>query len=180
MYGKDIFKPLALPYCFATQARQEDVPMVHIQEISGLLGEAITSTMVALALVWWKLQHAATELGENLTKDTVLAVDELDGPILTCLGHALRLIASSFNSLSEKRRKEEVLKSWGIKRELVDMLNREYPPCLGSLFKGNVESTVSNFWLEAVLSLAELGKSSRLQSCLPSQLQQGKPQGEHS
>ena len=26
------------------------------------------------------------------------------------------------------------------------MLNREYPPCLGSLFKGDVESTVSNFF----------------------------------
>ena len=35
-------------------------------------------------------------------------------------------------------------KSWG-KSELVEMLEREYPPCLGFLLKGGVESAESNF-----------------------------------
>ena len=101
--------------------------------------------MVALVLVRQHLHQAATELGENLATDNVIALKELDGPASTRLGHALRLAASSFNSLLEKCRKEAVSKSWGNKSEFVEMFNREYPPCLGSLFKGNVESTVSNF-----------------------------------
>ena len=47
---------------------------------------------------------------------------------------------------SIKRRKEAVSKLWVKKSNLVDMLNREYPPCLRSLLKGDVESTVSNFF----------------------------------
>ena len=65
--------------------------------------------------------------GEDLAADIVLALEELDGPASTRLGHALRPAASSFNSLSEKQRKEAVSKSWGNKSELMEMLNREYP-----------------------------------------------------
>ena len=65
--------------------------------------------------------------------DIVLALD------------TLRLAAASFKSLSEKRRKQAVSKSCENGSKLIDMLNREYPPCLHYLFKGDVESTVSNF-----------------------------------
>ena len=125
MYGKDAFKPPALSYCFVAKAKQEDAALVQIQEIAGLLGGAITCTMVALVSVRQHPQWAATELGEDLTTDIVLNFKELDSSASTRLGHALR--ASSFNSLSEKCRKEAVLKSWGNKSELVEMLNREYP-----------------------------------------------------
>ena len=100
--------------------------------------------MVALALVRQWLQQAATELGEDLTADTVLTLEEEDGPASTQMGHALRLTASTFNSLSEKQRKEAVSMLWGNKATLVEKLNREYPPCLGSLFKGDVENAMSN------------------------------------
>ena len=63
MYGKDAFKTPVLPYCFGTKVKQEDTPLVQIQEIAGLLGGAITSIIVALALVRQHLQQAATELG---------------------------------------------------------------------------------------------------------------------
>ena len=103
----------------------------------------ITSTIVALASVRQHLQPAATELGEDLTVDIVLALKELDGPASTRLGCALRLPASPFNSLSEKCRKEAVSKSWGNKSEHVE---QRVPPCLGSLFKGNFESAFINFF----------------------------------
>ena len=96
--------------------------------------------MLALASVQQRLQQAATEQGDNHATDIVLALEELDGPASTCLGHALRLVVSSPNSLLEKRRKEAVSKSWCNKSELVDMSNRDYLPCLGSLSKGVVES----------------------------------------
>ena len=31
---------------------------------------------------------------------------------------------------------------------MVEMFNREYPPCLGFLFKGDVDSAVSSFFNE--------------------------------
>ena len=76
----------------------------------------------------------------------MLALEELDGPTSTQLGNSLTFTASSFTSLSEMHRKEAVLKSWGNKSELVEMLNRECPPCLVSLFKGEVYSDVRNFF----------------------------------
>ena len=135
MYGEEAFKPPAHPYCFHTKAKEDDVPLVQIEEIEGLLGGIVTSIMVALASVWQRLLQAGTEAGEDVTTDIVLALEELDSPASTHLGHALRLTASSFNSLSEKRRKEAVSKSWENKSELVDMLNREYSPCVGSCSK---------------------------------------------
>ena len=42
MYGEDAFKPQALPNCFSTKAKQEETALVQIQEISGLLGGAVT------------------------------------------------------------------------------------------------------------------------------------------
>ena len=122
MYGKhNTFKPSALSYGFPTKAKQEEAALVQLQEIIWLLGVTITSTMVALISVRQCLQQAAIELGEDFATYIVLV-----------------LTASSFNSLSEKCRKEAVLKLWSNKSELVEMLNREYSPCLGSLFKGNV------------------------------------------
>ena len=74
MYGEDAFKPPALPYCFGTKAKQEDAALVQIQEIAGLLGGAITSPMEALTLVRQHLQQTATELGEDLANEIVLAL----------------------------------------------------------------------------------------------------------
>ena len=88
--GEDAFKPPALWYCFSAQEKQEDMLLVQIQDIARLLGRAIISTIVTLASVRHRLQQAATELGENLTTDKVLALEELDGPVLTHLGNALR------------------------------------------------------------------------------------------
>ena len=51
MYGEYAFKPLALPYCFKAQIKQEDAQLVHIQEVAGLLGGVIITTMVAPALL---------------------------------------------------------------------------------------------------------------------------------
>ena len=81
--------------------------------------------MVALTSVRLCLQQAATELGEDLTADIILTLKELDRPVSTRLDHAFRSGASSFNSLSEKCRKEAVSKSWGNKIELMEMSNRE-------------------------------------------------------
>ena len=69
--------------------------------------------MVVLTTVRMRLQQAATEMREDHSTDIVLALEELDGPASTCLGYALRLMASSFNSLLEKRRKEAVWKVRG-------------------------------------------------------------------
>ena len=113
-----------------------DVSLVQIKEIAGLLEGAITSTMVTLASVRQQLGKAATELGEDFAMDIGLAVEELDNPVSTYLGHVLRLKTNYCNSLLEKRRKKELSKLRGNKTKPVDTLNREYPPCLGSLFKG--------------------------------------------
>ena len=69
--------------------------------------------------------------------DIVLVLEELDGLASTCLDHTLKLVASSFNSLSEKMKKQAVSKSWRNRSDLVDMLNREYLLWLGSLFKND-------------------------------------------
>ena len=113
MYSKDAFKPPALPYCFGTIVKQEDAILFQIQEIVGLLRGEMFSTMMALALVRQQLQQAATELGEDLATDIVLALKELHGPTSTRLGQSLRLTGSSFNYLLEKHRKEAVSKSLG-------------------------------------------------------------------
>ena len=51
MHSENTFKPPDMSYCFRTKAKQEDAALVQIQEIAGLLGGAITSTIVALASV---------------------------------------------------------------------------------------------------------------------------------
>ena len=56
MYSKDAFKPPALPYCFGTHVKQEDTKLVQIQEVTGLLGGAITSILQVLASVRQRLQ----------------------------------------------------------------------------------------------------------------------------
>ena len=83
--------------------------------------------MVALALVRQRLQQVATGLGPKLASEVVLVIRELDAMASTRLGHALRLATRSFNSLSEKCRKEAVSKSWGNMTELIEMLNIKYP-----------------------------------------------------
>ena len=93
MCSEDAFKPPALPYCFGTKAKHEDAALVQIQEITGLPGGVITSTMVALMLVRQYLQQPATELGEDLTADIVFTLKELDGPASTRIGHASKLAA---------------------------------------------------------------------------------------
>ena len=102
--------------------------------------------MVALPFARQRLQQAATNLASDFTSEIVLAIEDLDGMASTRLGHALHLAASSFNSLSEKRRKRVVNTSWGFTEELVCMLNKVYTPCLGAPFKGNVERTMSAFF----------------------------------
>ena len=57
-------------------------------------------------------------------------------------GTCAEIGVSSFNSLLVKKSKEASSKSLGNKSGLIDMFNMEYPPCLGSLFKGEVESAV--------------------------------------
>ena len=91
-------------------------------------------SIVSLASAHQRLQQSAMELGEDFAADIVLALTELDSPASACLGYELRLEVSTFNSLSEKR-KVVVLKSWVNKSELVDIVNREFPPCLDSLLK---------------------------------------------
>ena len=58
-----------------------------------------------------KLQWVRSELGRDLEAGTVLAIEELDDPASTLLGHTLRLVISSYNMLSKKRRKEALFKS---------------------------------------------------------------------
>ena len=102
--------------------------------------------MVALTLVRKHSQQAATELGEELTTDIVLALYELDGPASAWLGDALRLAATSVNSLLEKWREEVVPKLWDNRNEQVEMLNREYPHVRLPVQRRDVESAVSNFF----------------------------------
>ena len=96
------------------------------------------------------MQQTTTELGEDLVEHVVLALKEMDSPAFPHLGHSLRLSASSFNSLSQKRKIEVAPRS-----ELVDMLNIKYHPCLGSLLKGDMEKPRSNF-LDQKLHLNQL------------------------
>ena len=78
--------------------------------------------------------------------NVILAINELDGAVSIWLGHALHLAVGSFSSLPDKRRKEAVNRSWGSTNELVSMQNKDYPPLLGVLFKGNIERAVSTYF----------------------------------
>ena len=141
MYGDDTFKSLVIPYCFRTKIKKEDAQLVQTEEVAGLLWAAIISMMVALAFVRQRLQHAGTNLGQNLASKVILGMEELDVAASTNLGHALCLAVSSFNILSEvKGGSKQIM---GFMNELVGMLNKDYPSCLGELYKGNRESAVS-------------------------------------
>ena len=50
----------------------------------------------------------ATDLEEELVYEVIMVIEELDGTASTHLGHALHLVASSFNSLFGKRRNEAI------------------------------------------------------------------------
>ena len=51
-----------VPYCFCTKGKQEDVPLVQMKKIVGLLGGAMISVMVLVALMRQSLQQAVTEV----------------------------------------------------------------------------------------------------------------------
>ena len=70
-------------------------------------------------------------------------VQHQPGWVIPC---TLHLAAGSFNSLLEKMRKEAISRSWVLSNEVVGMFNENYPLCLGGLYKGGVESTVSTFF----------------------------------
>ena len=76
----------------------------------------------------------------------ILVMGELNRAASTNVGHALYQALGYFNSLSEKRRKIAANKSWGSVYELVDMLNKDYPPCPGAPFKDNVKRAVSIYF----------------------------------
>ena len=76
---------------------------MHIKDITRLLGDVITSTMLALALVRQRLQQTTVDLGPEMVSEVILAIKELDGMSSTREDYALCLMANSFNSLSEKR-----------------------------------------------------------------------------
>ena len=103
MYGEDGFQVLVLSYCFETHIKQEDAQLVQIEEVAGLLMVVITSTMVELASFRQRLQHIATDWGQEMASKVILSIEELDGKASTYLEHAMHLVASYFNSLSEKK-----------------------------------------------------------------------------
>ena len=145
MYGEDAFKSPVLPHCFRTHIKQYDPQLVQIQEIAGLLTDAIAFMMVVLTPVRQRLQHTATNLGQELALELIMDIEDLDGAASTQLGHALCHEVSFFNS-PKKRRKEAINRSGDATNELVGMLSKGYPPCLGALFKGNIESALSGYF----------------------------------
>ena len=58
-----------------------------------------------------RLQQPAMDLGPEIASEVILAIEVLDVVTSNRLGHALYLVASSFSSLSEKKRKEAVNRS---------------------------------------------------------------------
>ena len=60
----------------------------------------------------------------------------------------LRSELSSKKNIKKAGSKESgvVHRSWGSTNELVGILNKDCPPCLGALFKGEVETAVSTYF----------------------------------
>ena len=65
------------------------------------------------------------QTGGKIATGVVLATEEMERPASTHLDCTLRPTTTSYISISEKRRKEVVSKSWDKKNELVDVLNGE-------------------------------------------------------
>ena len=97
---------------------------------------------MGLASVCEKFQQTSTYIGQVLVTDIMLATEDLNRVASTFLGHALCLAASSFDGLSDIRRKE-VNKSWNSTNELLGMLNKDSLP--GKLLYGNVENITSTY-----------------------------------
>ena len=70
-----------------------------------------------------------------MASEVILVIKGLHSVASTRLGYALCLAASLFNSLSERRRKEVVNRSWVSMNGLMGILNKDYPSYLGVLFK---------------------------------------------
>ena len=82
-----------LPYCFGTKAKQEDISLIQMQEVTGLSVGAITSIAGVLASVQQNFNTPMLNLGKEFVADIVLAIEKLDWPALAHLGHVLRLSA---------------------------------------------------------------------------------------
>ena len=96
----------------------------------------LCQTKVTACSLWpWSENGIKSDSGDRGAK-------WVDSTYLQC---ALCIAASSFNSISEIRRKEVVYKSSGPTNKLVGMLNKGYLHCLGALFKGNVKSVVTTY-----------------------------------
>ena len=90
------------------------------------------------------------ELGEDLAAELVLFFMELDGVGSTHLGYALRLAASFFNVLLEKRKKEAVSKSRGEQEWVGGYAEQRIPFQPGLCSKGLRECYEQLLWLQAV------------------------------
>ena len=109
VYWEDAFKPPAFHTVLGLRLSKR-IPTGPDRRYSRVTRGTITITMVPLASD--KMQQAITWLGEELVANVILIIKELDRPALTHLSHTMWLVVSSYNTLSENRRKETVSKSW--------------------------------------------------------------------
>ena len=107
MYGKYAFKPLALLYFFSTKAKQENIPLVQIQKVVGLLGSNhLHDSGLSLCSV-----NIATSCHRAEGRPCGRCSPCSQGPGWPALTRACAEAGNSFNLLSERRRKEVVSKS---------------------------------------------------------------------
>ena len=94
MYGEDVFKPLLSCTAVAPKQSRRNSPGRDPRNCRNVgRGNNFFNGKPGL-----NMADCQTELGEDLTMDIVLGLEELNGLASTHLGHALRLMAISFNS----------------------------------------------------------------------------------
>ena len=128
MYGEDAFEPYALLYCFGTKVKHWDAALVQIQEIVDLLGGAITCDGGS--------SFGETEITAGCHRAGVrshLGHSPHPGrtrwPSFNMLGPCIKTHSQFFQLPIREEKKGGSIKVMGNKSKLVEMLNREKPPC---------------------------------------------------
>ena len=82
-------------------------------------------------------------LGDKLVADMILSIEVgVRQPIIYLAEPFLQLAASSYNSLSKKGRK--YFQKIGQQEWIGQHSQKWLPPCMGALFKGDVENVMRN------------------------------------
>ena len=148
------FQPPTLPDCFVNkQLREKDEQLKEQQAVAGCNAAVLMKAGTLLSKHLELLQAFARMPSEKGISHEclmgILAELKSEHNLESTISHGARMTAGRFNELNAKRRAAALKQFQGT--TLAEKIEKEHPPCLGKLFRGDIDGKVQKHMERAVL-----------------------------